>query len=183
MNVEWRCPDCGSRGFFPPKGTPGWLPYKCRIHTDTLMEQVEEFEGPNFAYLDEDEVNPGKTGVQTLGVNPARVTPPDEVVKKLLDPEAAERAELEHLQRQYTQVTVGKQPHKQWKAPRLRKEIELEEQRLNDRLEYFGLVDKFKQLSGGENPPEQWGIAVLRSRVHLLEKEELDKEVEEQQNA
>lgn len=181
MNVEWRCPDCGSRGFFPPKGTPGWLPYKCRLHTDTLMVQIENFEGPNFAYLDEDEVNPDKTGVQTLGVNPSRVTPSADVVKELLDPEAAKQVELEHLRDMYKQVTTGKPPHSQWGAPRLRKEIEQEEQRLNDRLEYFGLVSTFERLTG-EKPSEQWGLAVLKSRVHLLEKEELNKEVEEQQN-
>lgn len=179
MNVEYKCPECGSRGFFVPKGTPGWLPYKCRIHTDTLMEQVENFEGPNFAFLDEDEINQHKTGVQTMGVNPDRVTPPEEVVKKLLDPETAERVELEHLQNQYKQVTNGKSPHSQWKAPRLRKEIEQEETRLNDRLEYFGLVSTFERLSG-EKVPDNWGIAVLRSRVKILEKEALDKEVEDQ---
>ena len=172
MNVEWRCPECGSRGFFLPKGEPGWLPYKCRIHTDTLMKQVEEFHGPNFAYVDEDEVTTTKTGIQSPGTNPARIAPADDVVKKLLDPEAAKRVELEHLQQQYTQVTSGKQPHSQWAAKRLRKEIELEESRLNDRLEYFGLVNTYERLSGGEKPSGQWGIAVLRSRVKILEKQQ-----------
>lgn len=177
MNVEYKCPECGSRLFAVPKGTPGWIQYKCRLHTDTNMEQVEEFLGPNFAYVDEDEINPSKTGVQTIGTTASRITPAEEVVKKLLSPEDAAKAELEHLRRMYGQVTAGKKPHSQWKAPRLRKEIESEEAKLNDRLEYFGLVDRYKSLTGGDQPSEQWGIAVLRSRVNLLQ---IDKDNEQE---
>lgn len=179
MSVLFLCPECKSRLFAEPEGSPGFIPYKCRIHTDTLMEQAEVFQGPNFQFLDEDEIDPRKTGVQTFGTNASRITPAPDVVEKLLDPEAAAQVELEHLRRQYATVTSGKKPHSQWKAPRLRKEIELEEQRLNDRLEYFGLVEQYQQLTDGESPNESWGIATLRSRVTLLKKQALDKEEDE----
>lgn len=172
MSVLFECPECKSRLFAEPKGSPGFIPYKCRIHTDTLMEQAEDFAGPNFQYLDEDEINPDKTGVQTFGTTASRITPAADFVEKLLDPEAAAAAELEHLRNQYTTVTNGKKPHSQWKGPRLRKEIEAEETRLNDRLEYFELVDTYTRLTDGDKPSDSWGLSTLRSRVTLLKRQQ-----------
>lgn len=56
MNVEYRCPTCGARGFFKPGGTK----IHCPRHPDTLFEQVEEAKGPDFLNIGLD----GKTESQ-----------------------------------------------------------------------------------------------------------------------
>lgn len=48
-NVEYRCPICQARLFAAPGGTK----LKCPRHTEQLFMQVEEYDGPDFLYVDE----------------------------------------------------------------------------------------------------------------------------------
>lgn len=49
MNVLYQCPECGSRLFAAPGGTK----LKCAQHTESVMEQMEEYNGPDFLNVDE----------------------------------------------------------------------------------------------------------------------------------
>lgn len=49
MNVLYLCPECGSRLFAAPGGTK----LHCAKHTEAIMEQAEEYTGPDFLNIDE----------------------------------------------------------------------------------------------------------------------------------
>lgn len=123
-NVEYRCPICGSRLFAEPD-----MPiYKCRTHTDTIMEQAEVFAGPNFQYKEEGEVNPRKTGILTEGAfdetGRSAITPViTKPVPKTLSPEE----ELKQLREMWERV-FEEPADKRYGPARLRKEIEQAEE-------------------------------------------------------
>lgn len=116
MNVMHQCPLCLRRYFLPP-GNP--FNMHCTIHTETELNQMEEFAGPNFAYKDEGEVDPSKTGVRTVGAMQKNIT----VVRDAPPVPLEEEQILRELRTMYERVTEEK-VDKRWGIPRLRKEIE-----------------------------------------------------------
>lgn len=114
-NVLYQCPICKLRLFAAPGGTA----LKCVNHTDQVYQQVEDYQGPNFAYKDEGDTDPRKTGVITPGAQ--TVTP---VVKEVRLPEMSEDELKEYYRKQYALVSNGDTPDKRWGIPRLKDEIE-----------------------------------------------------------
>jgi len=129
-NVEYRCPICGHRGFFPPNQPI----YKCYFHTDTVMVQHEKYVGPNFAFKDEDEVNPEKTGVFTEGAVLQSGKTTINVVRDKAPEPLTEEEQLKQLRDFYYRLTEDP-PDKRWGIPRLRKEIEDQEHKAEIALE------------------------------------------------
>lgn len=93
-NVLYVCPEmvqtaegpvqCKTRLFDMPRGGKGAkAKLKCRHHTDTLLEQAEDYGGPNFKYIDKDHPAPDATHVRTdpamKPVNTVTVEPPPPV--------------------------------------------------------------------------------------------------------
>jgi hypothetical protein len=130
-NVEYRCPICGARGFFPPNMNDV---YKCHLHTDTGMIQHEEFYGPNFEFKEEGEINPRKTGVVTHGAvdEAGRITVT--AVKDRPVQAITEEEELRQLRETYERITK-ESVDKRWGITRLKKEIEQQEWDFNHQLE------------------------------------------------
>jgi hypothetical protein len=68
-NVLYVCPDenCGARLFDAPK--PGGIgsknKMKCHVHTELNYVQAEDYEGPDFGYVDPDQGKVAGTGVRT----------------------------------------------------------------------------------------------------------------------
>lgn len=112
-NVEYRCPaivnpktgqKCGIRLFAPPGGTP----HHCPNHPDTVYVQTEEYQGPNFDFKAEGEVDPKKTGVITYGAE--HVTPR---VVDVQPPNMTDDELLVWYREQYLRVT-SKRPDMRW---------------------------------------------------------------------
>ena len=116
MNVEYQCPICHSRGFFEANRPI----YKCHIHTDTIMEQVEFFNGPNFTFKDEGDKDPNKTGILTMGADPQNIA----IVRNTpTTTTMSDEAKLVHLRDMYERVT-GHPADRRWGIERLTKEVE-----------------------------------------------------------
>jgi hypothetical protein len=80
---------------------------------------MEEFHGPNFAFKDEGEVDPSKTGVRTVGAVAKNIT----VVRDTPPVPLEEEQILRELRDMYERVT-GEKADKRLGIARLRKEIE-----------------------------------------------------------
>lgn len=116
-NVGYACPKPGCRNTF--FGPPGGTNVKCPRHTEDKFEQVEEYQGPNFAFKDEGEVAPHKTGIIATGQE-QNVTP---VVKKVTAPEMSDDELKQYYRDQYRRVT-GQEVDFRWGVNRLKEEIE-----------------------------------------------------------
>lgn len=121
MNVEYRCPTCGSRHFAPPGGST----YRCG-NCDVQVKQVEDWGGPDFGYVDPTRgVNQSKTGhVQTHGA--AQV-----VVERTEIESVFETNDLAQLRALYMKI-FNEMPDGRWGVKRLKEAIhdELVEQGL-----------------------------------------------------
>jgi hypothetical protein len=91
---------------------------------------MEEFAGPNFAYKDEGEVDPSKTGVRTVGVVAKNIT----VVRDSRPVPMEEEQVLLQLRDMYERVT-GEKADKRLGINRLRKDIEEFEKAKGEELE------------------------------------------------
>jgi hypothetical protein len=91
---------------------------------------MEEFHGPNFAFKDEGEVDPSKTGVRTVGSVAKNIT----VVRDTPPVPLEEEQILRELREMYERVT-GEKVDKRLGIARLRNEIEEFERAKGEELE------------------------------------------------
>lgn len=105
MNVLYQCPTCSNRLFAKPGGTN----LHCSRHPDTLFEQVEEYNGPD--YLNKDEQ--GKTKSRDI------VGPGNERLGHDDTPEA----KMNQLREDYRRESHGLVADKRWGEARIRDEI------------------------------------------------------------
>lgn len=110
-NVEYKCPECGSRLFAAPGGTN----LHCPRHSDTKYVQVEEYHGPNFEYVDPAQGKGSKaTGIQT---DPGLMN--IKTVNKKVRVEESDENILRRLRNRYTTL-YNERPDMRWGIPRLR---------------------------------------------------------------
>lgn len=128
--VEYRCPVCGHRLFAEPNSP---IKYQCpnvgiemtngELHPEAIVEQKEEYIGPNFLHKAVGENDPTKTGVITPGIGGEGASTTTPVLirsqPKVLTPEE----ELEELRNFWFRLT-GTQADRRLKAATLRQEIE-----------------------------------------------------------
>jgi hypothetical protein len=112
-------------------------------HPDTLYEQTEDYQGPNFAYKDEGEVAPNKTGIATEGGR--NVVP---VVKEVHLPDMSDEELLRYYRSRYRQVS-GIKPDFRWGSKRLKEEIEAWEKQVAEELE---AAVKLREGESAEDP-------------------------------